>query len=131
MASREATGWGDHGQRKVSGAVLYQDGGSAARNSRFQRQHATRCIGRVEEEAARQGRSQVNQGNVLGKSSKAMDAHCLELSAVSRAVDPCERTLCSDISQVRTWVTSEMAAQQTMVLRMMQEMVMLGKAIGG
>ena len=46
-----------------------------------------------------------------------------------RGLDRCEGTLCSDVLEVKSWVKSEMAAQQAMMMCMMQEMVMLRKAI--
>ena len=54
-----------------------------------------------------------------------------ELKVISRGLDLCESTLCSDVANVRTWVTSALEEQQRMMLCMMGEMVKLGKAIEG
>ena len=66
------------------------------------------------------------KGGIL---SEAIDTNCQGLSAVSRAVDRPESTLCPEIVEVRTWVMGKMAAQQAMVMRMMNEMVMPVKTI--
>ena len=58
-----------------------------------------------------------------------MTMHRRELKVISRGLDLCEGTLCSDVAEVRTWVTSTLEEQQKMVLCMMSEMVRLGKAI--
>ena len=58
-------------------------------------------------------------------------SHRRELKVISRGLDLCESTLCSDVANVRTWVTSALEEQQRMVLRVMSEMVKLGKAIEG
>ena len=60
-----------------------------------------------------------------------MDSHRRELKVISRGLDLCESTLCSDVASVRTWVTSALEEQQRMVLRVMSEMVRLGKVIEG
>ena len=67
----------------------------------------------------------------MGVLSGVMDAHRLDLSMASRAAGRCKGTLCPNTPQVEMRVTSEMAAQQTMVLRMMHETVVLGKVIDG
>ena len=46
---------------------------------------------------------------------------------ISRGLDLCESTLCSDVAHVKTWVMSELSRQQTMVLRMMDAIMMLGQ----
>ena len=63
--------------------------------------------------------------------AEAVDDHRRELKVISRGLDLCESTLCSDVANVRTWVTSALEEQQRMMLRMMNEMLKLGKAIEG
>ena len=50
---------------------------------------------------------------------------------ISRGLDLCESTLCSDVTSVRTWVTSALEEQQRIMLRVMSEMVRLRKVIEG
>ena len=63
--------------------------------------------------------------------AEAVDSHRRELNVISRGLDLCESTLCSDVASVRTWVTSALGEQQRMALRVMSEMVRLRKAIEG
>ena len=63
--------------------------------------------------------------------AEAVDSHRQELKVISRGLDLCESTLCSDVASVRTWVTSALEEQQKMMLRVMGEVVKLGKAIKG
>ena len=62
---------------------------------------------------------------------EAVDSHRQELKVISRGLDLCEGTLCSDVAEMRTWVTSALEEQQKMPLRVMGEVVKLGKAIEG
>ena len=63
--------------------------------------------------------------------AEAVDSHRWELKVISRGLDLCEGTLCSDVANVQTWVTSALEEQQRMVLRVMGEVVKLGKVIEG
>ena len=44
--------------------------------------------------------------------AEAVDDHRRELKVISRGLDLCEGTLCSDVANVRTWVTSALEEQQ-------------------
>ena len=63
--------------------------------------------------------------------AEVVDDHRRELKVISRGLNLCESTLCSDIVNVRMWVTSALEEQQRMMLCMMGEMVKLRKAIEG
>ena len=63
--------------------------------------------------------------------AEAVDSHRRELKVISRGLDLCESTLCSDVAKVRTWVMSALEEQQRMVLHVMGEVVKLGKVIEG
>ena len=65
--------------------------------------------------------------------AEAVDSHRQELKVISRGLDLCESTLCSDVASVRTWVTSALEEQRRMavMLHVMGEVVKLGKAIEG
>ena len=63
--------------------------------------------------------------------AEAVDGHRRELKVISRGLDLCESTVCSDVASVRAWVTSALEEQQKMVLRVMSEMARLGKVIEG
>jgi hypothetical protein len=63
--------------------------------------------------------------------AEAVGSHRRELKVISRGLDLCESTLCSDVANVKTWVTSALEEQQKMMLRVMGEVVKLGKAIEG
>ena len=58
-----------------------------------------------------------------------MDASRRELSAVSRGLDLCESTLCSDVSEMQRWVNKEPEADCWMVMRVMESVVTLKKAM--
>ena len=64
----------------------------------------------------------------LGMLADAVDE---DRRGLARGLDLCEGTLCSDVAEVRTWVTSALAEQEKMTLRVMYGVVMLGKAIEG
>jgi hypothetical protein len=63
--------------------------------------------------------------------AEAVGSHRRELKVISRGLDLCESTLCSDVGKVRTWVTSALEEQQQMLLRVMSEVVRLGKFMEG
>ena len=79
--------------------------------------------------SSRKERPRVDQGRFIDAITQAVDDNRRRLSAVSRGLGLCESTLSSGVSEVRAWVTSALEVQQGMVLRMMSDMVMLGKAI--
>ena len=86
---------------------------------------------RREETASRRERSLVDRDRCFGVIAEAVDSHRQELKVISRGLDLCESTLCSDVAEMRTWVTSALEEQQKMMLRVMGEVVKLGKAIEG
>ena len=57
----------------------------------------------------------------FGVIAEAVDSHCRELKVISRGLDLCESTLCSDVAEVRTWVMGALEEQQRMMLNMMGE----------
>ena len=73
----------------------------------------------------------MDRDRCLDMITAAVDGHRRELKVISRGLDLCESTLCSDVANVRTWVTSALEEQQRMMLRVMGEVVKLGKAIEG
>ena len=79
----------------------------------------------------RKERSRVDQDRCLGVIAEVVDENCRELDVISRGLGLCEGTLCSNVAEVGTWVLREMAAQQRMVLRMMEALSVLGKAVHG
>ena len=48
--------------------------------------------------------------------AEAVDDHRRELKVISRGLDLCESTLCSDVADVRAWVTSALEEQQMMMV---------------
>jgi len=99
-----------------------------ARKRRSQRGRRQR---RREETASRRERSLVDRDRCFGVIAEAVDSHRRELKVISRGLDLCESTLCSHVASMRTWVTSALEEQQRMMLRVMGEMVRLGKVIEG
>ena len=79
----------------------------------------------------RKERSLVDHDHCLDVIAEAVDGHCWELNVISRGLDLCESTLCSDIASVQTWVTSALGEQQRMVLCVMSEMMRLRKVMEG
>ena len=99
-----------------------------ARKRRSQRGRRQR---RQEETASRRERSLVDRDRCFDVIAEAVDSHRRELKVISRGLDLCESTLCSDVANVRTWVMSALEEQQRMMLHVMSEVVKLGKAIEG
>ena len=99
-----------------------------ARKRRSQRRRRQR---RREEKASCRERSLVDRDRWLDVIAEAVDGHRRELKVISRGLDLCEGTLCFDVAKVRTWVTSALEEQQRVMLRVMGEVVKLGKAIEG
>ena len=50
-----------------------------------------------------------------------------QASLLSRGLDLCEATICSEIASVRTWVRSALGVQQDITLRVMNKMVTVAK----
>ena len=86
---------------------------------------------RREEKASHRERSLVDHGRCFDVIAEAVGSHRRELKVISRGLDLCESTLCSDVTEVRTWVMSALEEQQRMVLRMTGEVVKLRKVIEG
>ena len=61
---------------------------------------------RRESAASRRERSLVDRDRCFDVIAEAVDSHRQELKVISRGLDLCESTLCSDVADVRTWVTS-------------------------
>ena len=81
--------------------------------------------------ASRRERSLVDRDRCYDVIAEAVHSHRHELKVISRGLDLCESTLCSDVANGRTWVTSVLEEQQRMMLCMMNEMLKLRKAIEG
>ena len=105
--------------------------GLATKEARRHHSQRARRRRRREEKSSRRERSVVDRDRCLDVIAEAVDDHRRELKVISRGLDLCESTLCSDVANVRTWVTSALEEQQRMVLCVMGEMVKLGKAIEG
>ena len=117
----------------VPGLVPDVDGvGLATKEARRHHSQRARRRRRREEKSSRRERSVVDRDRCLDVIAEAVDDHHRELKVISRGLDLCESTLCSDVANVRTWVTSALEEQQKMMmLRVMGEVVKLGKAIEG
>ena len=117
---------------EVPGLVPAVDGvGLATKEARRHHSQRERRQRRREEESLRKERSVVDRERCFDVIAEEVDDHRRELKVISRGLDLCESTLCSDVANVRTWVTSALEEQQRMMLRMMNEMLKLGKAIEG
>ena len=90
-----------------------------ARRHRYQRGRRRR---RREEKSSRKARSREDRDRCIDAIAEAVEANRRELSVVSRGLELCEATICSDIASVRTWVTGALGVQQDITLRMMDKM---------
>ena len=61
--------------------------------------------------------------------AEAVEVNRRELSVVSRGLDLCESTICSDVTSVRTWVMDALRMQEDMVLRVTDKMAMVVTSI--
>ena len=84
---------------------------------------------RREEKSSRRERSVVDRDRCFDVIAEAVDGHRQELKVLSRGLDLCETTLCSDVVNVRTWVTGVLEEQQAILLRVMDAMVRLGQVM--
>ena len=84
-----------------------------------------------EETALHRERSLVDHDWCFSVIAEAVDSHCQELKVILRGLDLCKSTLCSEVAEMRIWVTSALEEQQKMLLRVMGEVVKLRKAIEG
>ena len=100
------------------------------KEARQGRQHS-RQQQRQEEKASCRGRSLVDRDRCLGVIAEAVDGHRRELKVISQGLNLCKGTLCSDVVEVRAWVTGALEEQQGTMLRMMGKVVKLRKAIEG
>ena len=121
-------------QRDMEVPGLVPDVGGVELNTKEARRHRCqrgRRQRRREEKASRKERSLVDRDCCLDAIAEVVDGHRRELDVISRGLDLCESTLCSDVTSVRTWVMSALGEQQRMVLRVMSEMMRLRKVIEG
>ena len=117
---------------EVPGLVPAVDGvGLATKEARRHHSQREKRRRRREEESSRRERSVVDRDRCFDVIAEEVDDHRRELKVISRGLDLCESTLCSDVTNVRTWVTSALEEQQRVMLCVMGEMVKLGKAIEG
>ena len=90
---------------EVPGLVPAVDGvGLATKEARRHYSQRARRRRRREEKSSRRERSVVDRDRCLGVIAEAVDDHRRELKVISRGLDLCESTLCSDVANVRTWV---------------------------
>ena len=121
-------------QRDMEVPGLVPDVGGVEPNMKEARRHRSqrgRRQRRQEEKASRRERSLVDRDRCLDVIAEAVDGQCRELNVISRGLDLCEGSLCSDVVSVRTWVMSALAEQQRVVLRVMIETVRLRTVIEG
>ena len=102
---------------EVPGLVPAVEGvGLATKEARRHHSQRARRRRRREEKSSRRERSVVDRDRCLDVIAEAVDDHRQELKVISRGLDLCESTLCSDVANVRTWVTSALEEQQKMML---------------
>ena len=91
-----------------------------ARRNCYQRGRRQR---RREEKSSRKARSREDKDRCLDVLAEAVEENRRELSVVSRGLDLCESTICSDIASVRTWVVDALRVQEGMIERVADKLI--------
>ena len=101
-------------------------GTKQARRDRSQREKRRR---RRAEGSSRRARWVVDRDRCIDVIAGVVDGHCQELRVLSRGFDLCETTLCSDVAEVRTWVTTVVEELRGDMLRVVDTMAGLARSM--
>ena len=108
----------------VPGASGSDPGAKKALKGRYQRNKRRRLR---REAAARKVRCLDDQDNCMGMMAEVIEENRQGMVCVSRAVDRCEATFCSDLAKMRSEVQKEMAEERSNMLVMMSSLTKLWK----
>ena len=112
------------GSGLAPGASGSNRGAKKALKVRYQRKKRRRLR---EEAAARKMRCMKDQDSCMGMMAEMIEENRQGMVYISRAVDQCETTFCSDLEKMRSEVRKEMAKERSNMLVMMSSLTKLWK----